>query len=548
MLDCATCSEKLADFLLDELPEAEAVLVHEHLSLCAECTRLYKDLKGTGKSLQAVQSMQPVEGSPEFERAVRAQAVVELANIVAKLPPEKRLRLEARRAARMSKIIERPAPRRKIFTAGLIAAVSIGLIALAAILFYPGRGGGPADREAVATLSVAVGNVEQFYARANEPHSLVKAGKNIYAGDCFLTLENGRARFDFNDGSSLFLGPSSRVTFRVQSPGTENFVIELEKGEAGVQRPRHESEDPEDDRPKTWDVRSEVGSVLFDLGSHAYIQLSGKTAKTFEEVCILRGAITATSRSGAPLGAVHYGYKLEFSPETKTGRTGQIENARVPAWRMDLVSVGDLARLLAADVSSVDVQNGTVVASMHYDGRNTEAPTNDFDHEPQSNAPAEPAAGPLKIHAGTRIRHIVPFAPPLSLTLYPARESQSDSALAFGALESSDSGVAVDIGREAKLQISEKGRTVRFAAIPFRASAGRPEWIRLDIAREGAGFSAQLQTPGEKSNALPVPKEAAKSGSGTLWIQALGDALGFDNVKITGVVPTDWLRERLSKY
>src|SRR3954466_10602484 len=107
-MDCNSCNERLADFLLDELPESEAVLVQEHLNVCQECMRTYKDLKGTGKALEAVPSMRTVNGSTEFKQAVRAQAAVELTDIVGKLPPDKRLKLEARRAARLSRVIERP--------------------------------------------------------------------------------------------------------------------------------------------------------------------------------------------------------------------------------------------------------------------------------------------------------------------------------------------------------------------------------------------------------------------------------------------------------
>ena len=51
LMDCAGCNELLADFLLDELPESEAVLVHEHLLICPDCMKSYRELKGTGKAL-----------------------------------------------------------------------------------------------------------------------------------------------------------------------------------------------------------------------------------------------------------------------------------------------------------------------------------------------------------------------------------------------------------------------------------------------------------------------------------------------------------------
>src|ERR1700758_1593579 len=106
-MNCDWTTDRLADFLLDELPESEAVLVQEHLHICQPCMNTYRDLKGTGKMLSAVSSMRAVPPTEEFRESARAQAVVELRNIVASLPPEKRLRLEARRAARMSRALQK---------------------------------------------------------------------------------------------------------------------------------------------------------------------------------------------------------------------------------------------------------------------------------------------------------------------------------------------------------------------------------------------------------------------------------------------------------
>src|ERR1051326_6605327 len=102
-MDCENCVEFLADFLLDELPESQAVLVQEHLNICPECMKAYKELKGTGKMLEKVPAMRAVQGSQEFTRAVRAGAAIESAKIISALPPERRMRLEARRAARGEK-------------------------------------------------------------------------------------------------------------------------------------------------------------------------------------------------------------------------------------------------------------------------------------------------------------------------------------------------------------------------------------------------------------------------------------------------------------
>src|SRR5476651_1248787 len=92
IMDCEHCTEYLADFLLDELPEGEAVLIQEHLNLCPPCMRRYKELKGTGKALEAVPAMRAVHGSQEFTRVVHAGAAVESQKIIEALPAEKRVR------------------------------------------------------------------------------------------------------------------------------------------------------------------------------------------------------------------------------------------------------------------------------------------------------------------------------------------------------------------------------------------------------------------------------------------------------------------------
>src|SRR3954454_2677613 len=162
LMDCEGCSELLADFLLDELPESEAVLVHEHLLICPACMKAYRELKGTGKALDAVTSMQPIEPSDAFKSAVREQAKAESEKIVSKLPPDKRLRLEARREARQSVRMSRRMPPPKVWSPGLLVLALAAAAVLAAILFWPQKTP-PVARVALGTVSVGLGKVDQFY-------------------------------------------------------------------------------------------------------------------------------------------------------------------------------------------------------------------------------------------------------------------------------------------------------------------------------------------------------------------------------------------------
>jgi len=543
-MDCESCSERLPDFLLDELPESEAVMVQEHLNLCAACMRTYKDLKGTGKALEAVPSLRAVQGTPEFERAVRAQAVVELANIVAKLPPDKRLKLEARRAARMSRVIERPPPPvRRAFSVSLMLLVLAGVAALIVILLYPQKN--PAgEKPPAGVLKMTSGKVEQFYQRSGEPHSAVQEGKNIFPGDSYLTPDSGRARFDLSDGSSLFLGPTSQVTFRVQSPGTENFVIVLEKGELGVQRP-HNVIDHSDGQqaPQEWEIRAETGSVLVDPGAHVHISVRKNGKELKETVTAYSESVKVFNHSMQSMGTLYYGHAAEFTADEKELKSEALTKARVPAWRLDLVTEEDLSELLSARVKIVGRHDGTLRAELLYTAQNPKQAMQDWVCEPASSASEKPASG-LLLPASARLAHIVPFSAPLSIELGLSRDNSGDGAFAFGALETANNGVSVDVAREARLQVRENGRTVRSGVAPARAASGKVEKLQLDINKEGGGFGAQLSTSAEKTNVLPLPKEIH---TGKLWLQGLNDNVSFDEVKISGVIPAEWLKEKLSK-
>ena len=580
MMDCANCAERMADFLLDELPESEAVLVHEHLNLCPGCMRTYKELKGTGKALQAVPSMRPVEGSPEFEESVRAQAAVELANILNRLPPDKRLKIEARRAARLSRAAPAPAPRHRLVSLPLVAAFAVGVAALVLILAYPSGGTPEGERLPIGSLSVVAGTVEQFYQRANEAYTPVKAGKAVLPGDAFSTTDKGRARFDFDAGGALFLGPSSQVTFRVQPPGSSSFVVVLEKGELGILSPRLHADGNDGEAPGSggedavvpqWEVRSEVGTILAGPGAHVHIKMAESGGKFSGELTVLPGSVEVLSRSGRSLGTVSSYHRAVLTGAETALKSEPQAKARMPLWRLDLVSDAELATILGARVKVLGRHEGVVEAEVVYDSRDQKGFQHDWlpeatgiggDKATDAKRDAAPGRPPsttsgVSLPAGTRRRHVIPFVPPLVFELALAREFQSGASFAFGALGTAEGGVSVDVARDAVLQVRDQCRTARSAAVPVRTVAGKLERLRLEIvdgAAAGAakpGLTAQLIAPAAKSNPLPLPlaekPRRPGQGQGKLWLQSLGDTVAFDEVRIAGCIPAEWLRERLSR-
>ncbi|MCY3023513.1 MAG: hypothetical protein NTW87_31420, partial [Planctomycetota bacterium] len=242
----------------------------------------------------------------------------------------------------------------------------------------------------------------------------------------------------------------------------------------------------------TWEVRTEAGTVLLDLGAHAYLTAT-KTGKGFTgELLVLAGSAEVLSRSGSPLGTIPESYRAVFSADNDVCRSEPQDAFRVPAWRLDLVSEGELARLLGAKVRVLGRKDGALEAELTYRGQNQQRALADWICELM---PAGPASAPrdrssgFALPAGTRLRHTVPFGAPLAIELKLARESQGETSFAFGVLESADGGVAVDVAREAALQIRDKGRTVRGAALPARAPSGKLEGLRLEITREDGGLT-----------------------------------------------------------
>lgn len=548
-MNCDWTTDRLADYMLDELPESEAVLIQEHLHICKGCMNTYRELKGTGKMLGAVTSMRAVPATPEFRENVRAQAVVELRNIVASLPPEKRLRLEARRAARLSRALEKApsAPPPSIFTKGLAILMAACLAAIAVVLLYPKSRNTDANLP-LAVLTQTVGRVDQFFQKANEPHTPTASGKTILHGDTFLTGDTGRARFDLSGGGALYVGGLTRLTFRAPQHPSQRQTFVLESGEVGLQAPApdlHDGSDHAAALEARWEIRSEVGAFVVEPGSHVYLSAS-KGAKEYEaELLVLSGTVRVQDRVGKTVVNVLRGQRAKFKADQLNGRPQEFSPARVPPWRADLVSDMDLAGLLGVKGKVVRQKDGTLAAELFYNRHPGSAGLDDWQNE-LSPAPLRLTPnGALTLPSSTRVRHPLPFSGPVTFEMQLSREGPREGNFAFGLLDASDCGVVVDVTKNANLQIRDKGRNARSSSVAARSNKNGNEFLRLEILREASGYSAQLSSAAGKSKTLPLAKVKNEEGS-NLWLQALGDAMLFDEIKISGTLSMDWLRDRLS--
>ena len=99
-MDCSACKEVLSDFVLDELSEKDHALVATHLEDCADCRARSRELKVTGKALQAVPALKPVAATPTLQAKIMKDARAESEKIIKALPPDKRRKAERMREMR----------------------------------------------------------------------------------------------------------------------------------------------------------------------------------------------------------------------------------------------------------------------------------------------------------------------------------------------------------------------------------------------------------------------------------------------------------------
>ena len=551
-MDCEHCTEFLADFLLDELPEAEAVLIQEHLNICPACMRTYRELKGTGKALEAVPALRSVKATPDFTRAVRAEAAVESAKIIEALPAEKRVRVEARRAARLSKFASQRAggatatkPRSRVWA--VVVALAIGATALCLILFY-NNGNLLTPHTQLGTLSLATGAVESGNAREGRTPRAAREGQTIYSGDSIVTPDNARARIDLNDGTALFIGPSTHIILEPQSSTVEAFSIVVDGGELGVNRPLNTGGDRHSPGHTLlkWDVQSDLGMLLPDPGTQLFVSVSKSGSGFNGSALVVTGNAIVVSRAGGTEVTTTLGPGSKYLEGTghAKGRTEAVADARVPAWRVELATEADLQRILNGHLKVLSRSSAGIEVELTY-GHTAGDPAKDWVADPAGAAAlAQRPDGTLTIPTG-RLRHVVPFAGPLSFALTLNRDVRPERSLAFGALFTPERGVSVDVSREAALQVRVNNTHAHSATLAARKDADKPERLALDISAEKGGLSAVMTSKEEKSQAFVLPAEFS-GRSGQLWLQALSDGITVDEIKLTGTVPAEWLSEALS--
>lgn len=528
-MECEVCREKLADFLLDELPESEAVLVQEHLALCPTCQATYKQLKGTGRALEAVPAMRPVQPSANFSSKVMRAAQEESDKILRDLPTERRIRLQKRRKhkQRRQPSVKSAQPKSSPWL-GVLLLLLAGGIALAAILLYYGRSG-PAETVPLGTIYATTGRVEQFRPKASTQLTIVKAAQGFRSGDEFLCDEAGRARFDLEGGGSVLLGPMARIRF-MHSSKEGSPRIGLLKGELGIERGARAP------GVSDWVVVCDQWHVRITPDSRVYFKIQPDSAINAPVVTVVVGVVHIGIQGKTEKMALASGQSTTLSSDAPTIE----KTASMPDWRADLYNEDELRKTVSGIAKVVERNAQGLLVELSYGFGRTSLGD---DWRPEKDSPRPSVkAGVLHFPNGTRCILNIPLAAPLEVEATVSASVPQDCPWGLALQRNEKKCLSLDLGKEAVLSIGAKP-VPRVARIGYRTNAQTEERVRLSVSDKEGG-EAILSTSGEKAKPLAVPEKLLEPS--TLRIEALGEGLTLDGLRVRGVLPREWLLKNVA--
>ena len=539
-MNCHDCTEKLSDFLLDELPESEAVFVQEHLALCPSCMATYKQLKGTGKAMEAIPAMRPVQAQAGFDEKVLTSARAESQKIIETLPPEKRLRMEARAAARRAHIqVKSPAAvsqrKQSPWSGAVVIILILGLASAAAILLYPSDGLDKAPKE-VGSLALSSGKAEQFFQKQGEQWSAVTAGKPVRTDDEFSTREDGSIRFEIEGGGGVFMGPSSELKFRRPSASDQAFVLHVPNGEVGVERLESKGTDAE----KVWTIIGDAATVTVPPGSQVYVRAARNAQGRQCDVLVRQGSAKVTYWNGKGKEDVKAGEEASFWEDARIQPQKSSPEALVPLWRMDLLNDAELARIFTGSVRVMERRAEGLVVELGY-GFGKAGGLQDWG---ASVTISQRPNGTIQLPADVRCTLTAPMNAPASIELAIHPDSPKEGAIACALLDGDKVRVSADFDKqEALLQVREPDHPGA-ARVAYRTQAKTLERTRLEIADAGIETQALVSTSSGKSKPVAVPKSLLVPG--VVWVSGVRDEAVLEGIRVTGLVPRKWLRQRVA--
>ncbi len=543
-MKCKTCLNKIADFLLDELPEAEAVLVHEHLNICPKCMKAYMELKGTGRALEAIPEMQPVQVSDDFGSEVKEAARMESQKIIRTLPADKRLRMEMRQAqmSQKSSTSTRQQKQNSTWSGLVFAILAVGLIAAGIIAFYPTGSSNPLA-ERIGELTQTSG-VEAIQKKQDSKWVSVQKGVAIWTGDVFSSKPSGGAYFNLDNEGTMFMGPSSELSIR-HPQSKAGWTVNLAGGEMGLHRPAKASR-KRDVSKYSWMIQTEAAWVEIHPGSTVYVLAAPDPQGRRCEVRVAQGKATVTYGKNRTTVDLEAGRKGQFwTAETQAPKIEKADQL-VPSWRVDLLGDKDLSQLFSGEVHLVSPHADGLILDFSY--RNYKGSAKylaDWSTEVPNRHLKMKHRGPILVPTDARFTFTAPLAAPLAVAFKVIPDTAPDAEFELTAYDLVSSNVAVNLlGKEAVIELRNRQQRSK-KRVPYRTSPPDVEHILLSIDWEGHQLQAQLTTTAGKTQALTLDKDI--SSPGKLWFSAFRDSVHIEDLTVKGLVAREWLRKRLEE-
>jgi len=304
------------------------------------------------------------------------------------------------------------------------------------------------------------------------------------------------------------------------------------KGELGIERGTAASGAPD------WMVSCDRGrwNIRVTAETHLYLRIPPEATAEPPVLSVLFGVahLSLPGRQGEVQLAAGQTAQLD-------GDTPDIgKKAALPDWRADLCSEKELGEMLNGISQVIDrTPEGPRVELTYGFGRTSLG--NDW-RSKKDGPPLTVQGGVLRIPNGSRCVLNARLAAPLQIEATVSADVPADCpwGLAFQCGEKQC--LSLDLGKEAVLNVNAKP-VPRVARMAYRTVAQTAERIRLDISADKEG-EAILSTAAGKTQALPVPKKLLTPG--TLQIQALGEGLTLDGLRIQGVLPRAWVLKHMT--
>jgi hypothetical protein len=557
------CEERLADFMLDELPSTDAVLVQEHINICVGCRQRYRELKDTGKALETVKLMTPVKPSANFSDRVMNAVKDESRKRIAALTPEKKLELDLREATRRDREIRKPKSanssiirqtKNRLRLWAVVAIMAVAIAGVAVILAFQARQASAlSERRPLWRLEDRIGGIQQAsHVSGKNTRHWVEAvlQKDVFSGDELKTDVDGAAFLESvheADGTRLFIGPDTHVVF-----APKDLKIQLHRGWLGFEKSAFAKASF-----AGWTVAAKSALVrIADLsgaenGSGVWIRVVDEAVGASTVVIVTAGsADVALAQGGQKTRQLAVGEKITIEEKAlNLPDKEHLDLIPLPyGWRAVLTPQNELVEILGFPCHISERAFIGIKAIFECGGTGAKKSLPAWHNEAQVGWTFG-ADGFLSARKQAKMTLGVPLTIPLELSV-AFRTNASAETLLLGLLDDGKGqGVFTEIAGRTAVEVREKNNLKKQESIERKTIPGRVENLRVGIRSKpgltpssALEYFVELESAGETIKPIPL---SARFAEGDVWLSPQTEDVKFEQIKVSGNIPVLWLQNRL---